>query len=73
MLTVEKLMEAGSDQVVFYKHWCEDEKEAVAFVKLIGEPRLGNHKGAYWAIANSGRIQATAFYKGVADIEVRDL
>lgn len=73
MMMLEKLMEASSDQVVVYKHFCEDKEEAAEFVKIVGEPRFDNHKGAYWAIANSGRIQATAFYKEVADIEVRDL
>lgn len=59
---IEKLA-AVAGEVTFYKHWCKDEAEAVAFAKILGEPLLDNRDGVYWARAEEDGIQAIAFYK----------
>lgn len=64
---IEKLA-AVAGEVTFYKHWCENEAEAVAFVELLGKPYLDNSEGIYWAAAEVGGIKALGFYKiGDAD------
>lgn len=70
MLDMEKIekLAAAAGEVIFYKHWCEDRAEAVAFVEILGEPEFFESEGVHWARADLDNISAVGFYKmGDAD------